>query len=574
MSVVRNLHRVAFKSKHKNKTGNVFKVAFLVLFVHSFFVINSCRNSAKTDLTKVFRYNEDASVSTLDPAFVKSQSEIWLVSQLYNGLVRIDDSLKLQPDLAYRWEISENGTVYTFHLRPDLKFYSEGKEQGPCSANDVVYSFYRILNPKTASPGSWIFNDKVLYPCGFDSLALLLPEQKPFFAPNDSTVVIRLNKSFPAFIQFLAMPYCYVVKPKESEKWGKEFRSHPCGTGPFYLKLWDEDSKLIFRKNNSYFEKDNNGNQLPYLEAINIDFIKNKQTAFLKFLQGDYDFFNGIDGNIKDVLLNQDGQLNPKLQNDVVMLKNDFLNTEYLGFMIDKEAPKFKTHPIQKLKVRQALSYAINRKKLIKYLRNDVGVAGYNGIIPPVLLGEEKVNGSEFNISLSRKLLAEAGFAGGQNLPQIELNVTADYLDMALFIKDQWQQIGVTTKVNVHPGGFLRQLRNKMEINLFRGSWIADYPDPENYLSMFYSKNFSPAGPNYTHYSNQQFDKLYESISKTTDDTERKVLYSKMDQLMMQECPVIILFYDQSIRLTHKNVSNLKAHPMNWLDLRTVKKLN
>lgn len=245
----------------------------------------SCADKKKVETRKVFRYNESKGITTLDPAFARRENEIRPISQLYNGLIEMDDSLRIKPAIAKRWEISSDGTTYTFILRNDVRFHDhprfpEGKGR-VVTAHDFVYSFNRILDPKIASPGLWVFSQ-------VDTAG------EPFRALNDSVFSIKLIRPFASFLGLLTMPYCYVVPKEVAGFYGRDFRSNPIGTGPFKFKIWREGEKLVLEKNQDYFETDSSGRRLPYLDAISVTFITEKQSEFLEFMKGNLDFLSGI----------------------------------------------------------------------------------------------------------------------------------------------------------------------------------------------------------------------------------------------------------------------------------------
>ena len=234
----------------------------------------SCQDKvSKHDLSEVFRYNEKDNITSLDPAFAKNEPNVWATNQLFNGLVVFDDSLNVKPCIAKSWSISNENKTYEFILRDDVYFHKNiafGKDSTrTVTAHDFEYSFHRILDPKVASSGRWVMQNV-----------------KSFKAVNDSVFRINLQTAFPPFLGLLSMQYCTVVPKEAVEYYGTEFRSNPVGTGPFYFKLWVENTKLVFRKNPLYFEKDEKGNQLPYLEAVAVTFYADKQTEFLQFIQG------------------------------------------------------------------------------------------------------------------------------------------------------------------------------------------------------------------------------------------------------------------------------------------------
>ncbi len=541
------------------------KKTFWILYLTIFFI--ACQQNKSQDSNKkIFKYNESSGISTLDPAFSKDQAIIWACNQLYNGLVQLDNKLIVKPCIAKSWEISNSGTIYTFHLRKDIYFHPHKLFKDTnrrVTAFDFVYSFKRIKDPMLASPGAWVFNT-VLDSNNFD-----------FRAIDDSTFQIKLQKPFPPFIGLLSMQYCSVVPYEVVEFYKKDFRKNPIGTGPFKFKYWKEGVKLVLVRNDNYFEKDITGNKLPYLDAVNISFVNDKQTAFLEFIKGNLDFISGIDASYKDELLTKSGKLNPKYSKKINLFKHPYLNTEYLGFLVDDSLMKLSESPGKYKKVRQAINYGFDRKKMIKYLRNNIGIAGEYGIIPVGLPSFDStlMKGYNYNYNKAKQLLKEAGYPNGVGLPVITLSTTASFLDLCKYIQFELSEIGIKINLDVSPPATLRQMIAKSKVDFFRGSWIADYPDAENYLSLFYSANYAPKGPNYTHFKNLNYDKLYiQSLSETNDSIRYKI-YQEMNNLITEESPVIILFYDEVLRFVQKNIVGLEPNALNLLVLKEVKKI-
>jgi len=528
-----------------------------------------CRCNSETFRNdQVFRYNESKSITTLDPAFARNLPLIWPVHQLYNGLVQLDDSLKVKPCVAKKWEVSANGKVFTFTLRGDIYFHnsevfpnSNGRK---VNASDFVYSFNRIINPETASPGAWVLSILDKNRVG---------TQNGCVALNDSVLQIFLKKPFPAFLGMLSMPYCYVIPHEAIEKYGKEFRSHPVGTGPFYLKYWKEGEKLILRRNPNYFEKDLSGNPLPYLEAISITFVADKQSEFLEFVKGKIDFISGVNPASKDELLTRAGNLNPHYEGKIKMLNGPYLNTEYLGILVDSSTQSSKNNPLLLKKVRQSIGYGIDRAKMIMYLRSNMYYPAFNGFVPngmPNFNGLTK--GFNYDQELSRALLKSVGYSPSNPLPPVSLATTDDYVDICEFIQHQLNEIGFDIRVDVYPGAAYREMLANSKLTFFRASWVADYADPENYLALFNSENFSPSGPNYTHYKNDKYDKLYANSLVEQSVQKRYSYYKEMDSLIISDAVVIPLYYDKVVRFVRSNVEGMYCNPMNLLDLKQVRK--
>jgi peptide/nickel transport system substrate-binding protein len=533
-------------------------------------LISSCSKKRTGNENKsVFRYNESSGVTSLDPAFASNQANIWACNQLYNGLVQLDNKLIPQPCIAKNWELSTDGKEYIFHLRNDVFFHANPllPSGRMVNANDFVYSFTRIVDGKMASPGSWVFNAVKR-----DSTGQLIG----FSALNDSTLKITLENTFPPFLGLLGSAYGAVVPREVVEFYGKDFRKHPIGTGPFKFSRWIERTAIVLHKNHSYFEKDEHGVSLPYLDAIMISFISDKQSAFLEFVKGKLDFLSGLDASYKDDLLTPNGLMRPKYKGRFRMETAPYLNTEYLGFMMDDKLAIVQNSPIINSKIRQAINFGFDRKKMITYLRNGMATPGVAGIVPLGIPGFNTIQNEiyNYNPTKAKQLLAEAGYPNGVGLPQITLSTTSSYQDLCEYMQGQLGEIGIKVELEINQAAQHRQMVAKQQLSWFRASWIADYADAENYLSLFYSKNKAPIGPNYTHYSNPQFDELFDQAMFEQNDSARYSIYRKMDDLLMQDAPIVVLYYDKVLRLSQNNIKGLEINPMNLLSLKRVRKTN
>jgi peptide/nickel transport system substrate-binding protein len=551
------------------------KVFCLFLSVVLLFGLTACSSkdspTSKSDKENlnIFKINEAIGISSLDPAFARNFENIMAVNQLFNGLVQMNEHLEVIPAIAKSWKISDDGKEYTFILRDDVYFHDhpvfpEGKGR-KVIAQDFVNSFYRIIDPKLASPGAWIFND-----VDFSEKS----DYSGFIAVDDTTLKIILKNAFPPFLGILTMQYCSVVPHEVVEKYGEDFRSNPVGTGPFKFKTWKEGVKLVFVKNEKYFEKDENGNALPYLDAVSISFVKDRHSEFLSFIRGDFDLLSGLDGSYKDELLTQQGELKDTYKDKLELRKVPFLKTDYIAFYLDERNEKIKNSPLRIKQIRQAINYGFNREEMVRYLRNNIGQAAHAGFIPMGMPGFDpaKVKGYRYDPDKARDLLYQAGFPDGKGLPEITLSTTSAYLDLSEYIQKQLNEIGVKIKIEVLPAAIHTESAARGKLQFFRKSWVADYPDAENYLALFYSKNFAPIGPNYTHFNNRLYDKLYETAKQTLDYDKRIELYQEMDRIIVEEAPIVNLYYDEAIKFHPKNIEGLEINPMNLLTLKRVKK--
>lgn len=536
---------------------NIRAVAVLMLL----WLATGC-GTQQTGGHRVFHYNEHTGIATLDPAFAKNQSIMWPVHQLYNTLVEINEDLQLVPSLARRWELSPDKRVYTFILRDDVFFHDDpvfaGGRGRRLTAADVVYSLSRIIDPAVASPGAWIFNGKV------DTVS-------PFVAVNDTTFQLRLQRPYNPILGILSMQYCSVVAPEAVKGYGAGFRRHPVGTGPFRMQAWEEGQALVLQRHPRYFEKDSSGQSLPYLDGVKITFYDSKATEFLLFRQQKLEFINDIESSFKDEVLTKRGTLRPEWEGKVQLQVHPYLNIEYLGILMDTTNALLRGSPLRLQKIRQAINYGFDRRKMILYLRNSLGTAAESGFVPLGLpsFDSTRVKGYSYDPKRSRQLLEEAGFPDGRGLPVIKLQTITLYADMADFIAKQLGELGIPVQVETVQKALLLDMTAQGRALFFRASWIADYPDAENYLSVFYSHN--PAPPNYTRYRNPRFDALFERALAEENDSIRYALYRQADQEVIQDAPVVPLWYDQVVHLVQPGVEGFTPNALNLLELRTTR---
>lgn len=287
----------------------------------------------------------------------------------------------------------------------------------------------------------------------------------------------------------------------------------------------------------------------------------------MEFAQKKLDFINSIDATFKDQLISREGKLKENLSNSIRLISGPYLNTEYIGFFLGNE----KNH-VNSKKLRQAINYAIDKRKMMKYLRNNVGYPANNGFIPLGLNNGLNTKGFNYDIKKAIKLVKEYKQDNKYEKVQITLTSDANYLDIIEFVQRELEKIGINISINIIPASTLRQGKSTGKFEMFRASWIADYPDSENYLGLFYSNNLAPNGPNYTHFKNNEYDKLFESTYFEQNDKIRKQSYRKLDSIIISNVPIIPLYYDKVMRFTRKNVIGLNVNPINQLNLKNVYK--
>lgn len=535
--------------KNLLKNSLHFKTFLLLVLLLLF----ACQKQVKKTATSVFHYNQVNYINSLDPAFAKTQNNIWAIDHLFNQLVNLDDSMRLEAELAKSWTISSDGLHYLFTLRQGVRFIEDNcfknRSNRQVNAYDVAFSFNRLLDPKLSSPGSWIFKDKL------DSL-------EGIKALNDSVVSIRLKSPFAPFLKLLTMQYCSVIAPEAQSYYGKDLYKNPVGTGPFRLVKWLDRKGLFMAINPDYFERD-----FYKLNGIRISFMEDRNTAYLEFLKNEIDFFSGLQSGYAFQLVDKKGALREDKKTKLQLLKGDFLNTEFIGFNFDLIQ---NGHALSDKRVRQALNYAIDRKSMIQLLKFGIGTPANAGFIPKGLPAYNplKVVGYQYDPERAKRLLNEAGYSNKHNFPELIIHTNKDYVDLITYVAKQWEEIGIPVRIELVETATLREKMRLSEYQIFRASWIADYPDEESFLTVFYSKN--PAPPNYTRFKNIAFDKLYEKAIQELDENKRISYYQQMDKILIDEAPVIFLFYDQTAWFAQNHIKNLNPNPINLLKLNGV----
>ena len=538
-----------------------------IVYLLIYTIILSCSNKSElindnsVNINKsLFRYNEPGGISSLDPARISKFEDFLASRHLFNGLVTLDSNLNIRPCISKSWKISPDGKIYTFNLRTDICFHKSELFKDSIRivlASDVQFSFSRIINPETASPGKYIFNNVLPFPDGIKVI-------------DDSTIQIELLESQPSFLYQLCLPYASILPYELVLNYKSEFSQNVIGTGPFMLKTWKKDVKMVLVKNKEYFEKDNNGVNLPYLDAIAITFLSDRQQELLKFKLSKLEMISGLSEGDKDMILTSSGELKQEFRNNFYMQKKPWLNTDYLAILVDDSINNTTQNPLRLKKIRQAISYAIDRNKFVKYLRNGVGIPANNGFIPLGIPGFSsiKVKGISYNENKAIKLYHEIG------IEEIKLTLSASqqYKIICEFLQKQLEKVGFIVNVEIYTPSALKQRIINYDANFYRKSWIADFPDAINYFQLFYSENFYPkSGYNYTHFKNDLYDEIYEKAIIEQDTSIKYSLYKQLNEILNEESPIIPLFYGETLRFYNKSVSGIISNSMNILDLKRVK---
>lgn len=536
----------------------------------------------------VFRMNELEDFKNLYPLSIIDVISQRIANQVYEGLVKLSQSdLSIVPALAYRWESNADASVWTFHLRKGVKFhddacFADGKGR-EMNAADVKFCFDKLCESSPNNNAYDItFKDKV------KGAAEYFEKSKGGKGPeggvagvkalNDSTVEITLSAPFSGFLNILAHTGCYIYPKEALEKYGIDMRTKCVGTGAFQVKTIKEGETVILEKNPNYWNTDEFGNRLPYLDAIKFTFIKEKKAEMLEFQRGNLDMVYRIPIEMyKEIMGSYD---NAKArQNDFEIQSVPALSTQFYGMLC--------TGPIfNKKEIRLAFNYAIDRNKIVDYILQGEGQAGVYGIVPPADAFKKSgynfdaLKGYSFDVAKAKELMKAAGFPDGKGFPKVTLTINAAGNERNGQIAETIQtmlkdNLGVDVSINVMPFAEQIDAYQSGKLDFFRTAWIADYPDPETFLTLFYSKHI-PANAaeksfiNTCRFSNARFDSIFSAALREPDLAKRMALYSQADQVVLEEGAFMPIFYDENDRLVQKNVRNYPANAMEYRDLTRV----
>lgn len=528
-----------------------------------------------------FYYNEPEDLNSLDPARISARPPWWVGGQIYVGLVGLDSALKPVPLLAKSWSSSEDGRTWTFNLRNDVRFADDASFSGGkgrvVTAEDVRYSFERICNPETASTGFWVFRGKVR---GAEEYFKREPGASEhvagFKVVDDTTFIVELVEPSPIILSLLSMPYCYVVPREAVEKHGKEFFRNPVGAGPFKLASWDVAQRLVLVRNENYFEKDAAGTQLPYLDSAVVSFIKDRKSEFLEFESGRLDMVASIDPAFFEKVFTPDGKGLTEAYAQYQLHRVPSMSVEYYGFMLDSTAQGGKASVLAGNRyLRRAINYAIDREKLVTFVLRGMAIPAANGPIPPGIPGFSGAKGYSYDPAMAKLLLDSAGYPGGKGLPELALQVSESerVTAVAQAIQEQLNAVGIKVRINQVSPAQNRSMASEGRLPFWRANWMADYPDAENFIALFYSSYAAPSGSNTTRFSNPAVDSLYRAALQPGLTPEaRAVIYGEAERIILHESPWILLYHSTIQRLTRPGIRGYTVDPLDRLMLTHVRR--
>lgn len=517
----------------------------------------------------------------LDPVLVDSKHADDIASQIFDKLVDLNDSLKIVPELASSWKVTEDGMTYTFYLRNDVNFqdhpcFPNGKGRR-MTAQDVKYSFTRCCDPRQLTKANWAFNDKVKGAAEYYNAASAgkpIEEVSGFVVENDSTFRIELVRPYAPFLFVLVNSLGSVVPREAVEMYGRDFARNPVGTGPFHFDHWTELQEVILTRNRHYWGRDDEKNPLPYLDSIRFTFVKEDHTQFADFVAGNYDeMFNIPTKQFPNVLNAETLAPKPEFEKYQVQAAPAML-TWYFAFNNRKA-------PFTDANVRRAFNYAVDRARIVRFvLESSPHAPATHGITPPVFpdYPSESIQGYDYNAEQAQSLMAAAGYPNGKGFPEVTLHIYNEprLREVAEAVQEQLSKtlnISVAIKEMAFPQ--LIDLSESGKIEFWGTRWYGDYPDPETYLNLLNGQIVpkdpnAPSNPNSSRYDNPAYNDLFNKGVQTIDYIARMKKYLQAEQLAMDDAPIMPLFYERHYRLLQPWVRGMKLDAMARYDLKRV----
>ncbi len=474
-------------------------------------------------------------VPTLDPA-AGYDTESWTFEQaIFDTLVRYgDDNVDLEPDLATAWESSPDARTFTFHLRRDARF-STGRG---VTSDDVRYGIERVLDPATHSRGMEYYRN---ISGSADFAAHRALHVSGIETPDPGTIRFHLDSPDPIFIHKLAMPFASAVPREVADLWGDDFSRHVVGSGAFELREWLSGQRLILVRNPFYFQKG-----LPRLDAIVDSLGVTPELQWLRYEAGDLDAVMPIPPAEFPYVMKT-----PRLR--ALTEKKTTVTTQYLGM-------NCQMWPFTDARVRRAINFAIDRNKLVALL-NGRGVPA-TGVLPPNLPGfDPLVKGYSYDPKQARALLEEAHLSGGF---KFELWMRADttMLMLGQSIQQDLALVGLHAEIKpVAWGPFLEAIRQPRTVQAFLSGWEADFPDPQNFLTVLLSRD-QWGSNNDTFFYSPDFENLIDRASAETDFAVRYRLFDQAQKIVVADAPWAFLYYPVIYVIIQPRVHDYVLNPM------------
>ncbi|MDP4235489.1 MAG: ABC transporter substrate-binding protein [Bacteroidota bacterium] len=511
--------------------------------------------------------NENEEPRSFDPAQISEKGNIDIAENIYDRLLEYDENLNVRPSLAKSMpEISPDGLIYTFHLRTDVYFHDDpcfpGSIGRKFTARDVLYCWTRSCDPRTrtlAMPYFEIIQGAQEY---YADPILHSEGVKGIQTPDDSTFVVTLTTPFSPFIDYCAT--VGFICPREAiERYGDDFIHHAVGTGPFKLVDYEAGNYCLLLRNQHYWGKDPEDNQLPYLDSVRFTFVQDSRIEMLEFKAGRLDHKYRIPSGSFENVFDKSNRLKDEYRQYQIgrVAAN---STQFYGFNCEMPG-------VSNVHLRRAISLAIDRKKIVAdILGEQASGPGDYGLVPPSMLPNRAINGMNFNPAKARKELGIAKKELNGKIPEIKLCVNQgggrnQQVAQAVIsmVKDC---LGIDIQIEIRSWPDLTELIDAGKAPFFRLGWISDYPNPQSFLALLYGNNIPSSGPssmNLVRYRNSVFDRLYEEALRETNRSKALNLWAQCDRVAVEDAAMVILYYDEDFHLLQPWVMDFPINSQN-----------
>ncbi len=530
----------------------------------------------------IFRINEVEDFKNLFPQSTIDGVSNRIGAQIYQGLLKLNQrTLKVENCLAKSVVEENNGTLLTFTLNDNVFFHDD-----PCfengigrkfSAYDVKTCFDMLCEFRSDNLLFELFDGRVKgareYFESTQNNTELTEGVSGVKVIDSLTLSIELLKPCSFFKKVLTHNGCWIFPIEAYEKYGENMRALCVGTGPFVIDKIMEGTQVRLVKNEKYWEKDDNDNKLPYLDIVKITFTKDKKTELSNFRKGNLDMIWQLPvDEMKSVLVSLEEAKNggnPEFQYQ----QKPGLSVQYYSFLNSSEV-------FNDLNVRKAFNYAIDRETLVKYTLQGDGMPAVHGLIPNFKgYNNNEIIGYNFDVNKAKKHLASAGFPNGKGFPSISLQINeggSTNVILAEAIQNMLKEnLGVNVEIEPLPFPTLIERFANGKSDFWRTSWIADYPDPENFLKLFYGKTVpekpnEKSFPNASRFQNDEFDRYFEKALSSVDVEEQLINYQKCDNILIEQAAFMPIYYSEYIRLLNLKV---RAFPQNGMEYRDLSRV-
>ena len=479
---------------------------------------------------------------TLDPGVSGEMTSHEYIAQIFGGLVRLNDELEIVPDIAERWDISDDSKTYTFYLRDDVKFH-DGRE---VKADDFKYSWERACNPSTGSLVAPLYLGDISGVA--DVLSGITRQISGVSVVNDYELRVQLDVPLSYFLYKMTYPTAYVVDKNNVDN-GAAWWRNPNGTGPFKLVEWEQGNFLVLERNDHYY------GEKAKLEKV--EFLLWGGVPMRLYENGDIDVA-GVSVSYIDLVTDTTGPFINQLQT------YPELSFSYIGFNPTKP-------PFDDVNIRRAFSHAVDKDKIVSLVFRDL-VEKANGILPPGIPGyDASLQGLDFNVDLAKELISLSSYGDAGNLPPITLTTTGygGEISQSLgAIITQWREnLGVEVEVRMlEPERYLYHLTQEKD-EMFDMGWIADYPHPQDFLEILFRTG---SESNYSEYSNSEVDSLLYEAAVEMDSAQSLELYRQIERLLVEDAACLPLWFEENYILVKPRIEDYKLNPMGYASLNQV----